>query len=89
MITIPVSGLPFYKKALDNISENMNKPQNIAIGDMAMVTIWGFFSLIFLIYAIVLYYNGFKTATNIKKWQHIVLFAFVSLLITILSQIIF
>ena len=87
MITIAVSGLPFYKKALDNISENINKPQNIAIGDMAMVTIWGFFSLIFLIYAIVLYYNGFKTATNIKKWQHIAIFAFVSFLITIISQI--
>lgn len=88
MIMIPVSGLSFYKEALENLSENFDKPQNIPLFDMTMVTIWGFFSLIFLIYAIVLYYNGFKTATNIKKWQHIVLFAFVSLLITILSQII-
>lgn len=88
MVMIPVNGLPFYKKAVENISENINTPQSIPIGDMAMVTIWGFISLILLVYSIVLYYNGFKTATNIKKWQHIVLFAFVSLVITIVSQII-
>jgi len=86
---IPVNGLPFYKKAVDNLSENINTPQSIPVGDMAMVTVWGFVSLILLVYSIVLYYNGFKTATNIKKWQHIVLFAFVSLVITIVSQIIF
>ncbi|MFL9833364.1 Yip1 family protein [Chryseobacterium terrae] len=89
MVMIPVNGLPFYKEAVEKISENINTPQNIPIGDMIMVTIWGFISLIFLIYSIVLYYNGFKTATNIKKWQHIVLFAFISILTTIVSQIIF
>lgn len=88
MIMIPISGLPFYKKALANLSENIGKPENITIFDMTLVSIWGFISLILLIYSIVLYYNGFKTATNIKKWQHIVLFAFISILITILSQII-
>lgn len=89
MVMIPMNGLPFYKKAVDNLSENINTPQSIPVGDMAMVTVWGFVSLILLVYSIVLYYNGFKTATNIKKWQHIVLFAFVSLVITIVSQIIF
>lgn len=89
MVMIPVNGLPFYKKAVENLSENISTPQNIQFGDMTMVTVWGFASLILLIYSIVLYYNGFKTATNIKKWQHIVLFAFISLLITIVSQIIF
>ncbi|WP_445431318.1 YIP1 family protein [Chryseobacterium indoltheticum] len=89
MVMIPVNGLSFYKKAVDNLSENINTPKNISIADMTMVTIWGFISLILLVYSIVLYYNGFKTATNIKKWQHIVLFAFVSLVITIVSQVIF
>ena len=46
------------------------------------------FSLILLTYSIVLFYNGFKTATNIKKWQHIVLFAVVSLASTLVCQII-
>lgn len=30
--------------------------------------------LIFIVYGFVLLYNGFKTATNLKKWQHIALF---------------
>lgn len=89
MITICINGLPFYKKALGNLSENLATPEKINVGDMALLTFGGFISLILLIYSIVLYYNGFKTATNIKKWQHIVLFAVVSFLITIVSQIIF
>ncbi|MFP3831709.1 YIP1 family protein [Chryseobacterium sp. SIMBA_028] len=40
-----------------------------------------------LIYSFTLYYNGFKTATNIKKWQHIVLFCAVSLISTLICQI--
>lgn len=40
-----------------------------------------------LIYSMTLYYNGFKTATNIKKWQHIVLFCFVSIISAILCQL--
>ncbi|WP_312297716.1 YIP1 family protein [Chryseobacterium sp.] len=45
------------------------------------------FSIILLTYSIVIFYNGFKTATNIKKWQHIVLFAVVSLVSTLICQI--
>ncbi|WP_347219128.1 YIP1 family protein [Chryseobacterium sp.] len=44
-------------------------------------------SIATLIYSITLFYNGFKTATNIKKWQHVVLFCFVSLVSTLLCQI--
>ncbi|MBP2615879.1 YIP1 family protein [Chryseobacterium jejuense] len=45
-------------------------------------------SIITLIYSITLFYNGFKTATNIKKWQHIVLFCVVSLVSTLVCQVI-
>ncbi|AZB08172.1 hypothetical protein EG344_04520 [Chryseobacterium sp. G0162] len=45
------------------------------------------FSITTLIYSITLFYNGFKTATNIKKWQHIVLFCIVSLISTLVCQI--
>ncbi|MDN3694181.1 YIP1 family protein [Chryseobacterium tructae] len=44
-------------------------------------------SITTLIYSITLFYNGFKTATNIKKWQHIVLFCIVSLISTLACQI--
>lgn len=86
VLMLPVNGLPFYKAATNSITENMTHPENISVQSWAIVSIWGFITLIFLIYSIVLYYNGFKTATNIKKWQHIVLFAFVSIVLTIISQ---
>lgn len=45
-------------------------------------------SITTLIYSITLFYNGFKTATNIKKWQHIVLFCFVTLISSLICQVI-
>lgn len=44
-------------------------------------------SITILIYSFTLYYNGFKTATNIKKWQHIVLFCAVSMISSLICQI--
>lgn len=46
------------------------------------------FSITILIYSFALFYNGFKTATNIKKWQHIVLFCLVSMISSLTCQII-
>lgn len=89
VVILPVSGLPFYKAAMKSISENMPHPENIHFQNIAIVSIWGFATLIFLIYSVVLYYNGFRIATNIKKWQHIVLFAFISLVWTVVSQTLF
>ncbi|KPH13546.1 YIP1 family protein [Chryseobacterium sp. ERMR1:04] len=40
-----------------------------------------------LIYSMAIYYNGFKTATNIKKWQSVVLFCVVSFLTMVICQI--
>ncbi len=88
-VILPVGGLPFHKEALNSISENIGHPENIPVQNMAIITIWGLVTLILLIYSIILYYNGFKTATNIKKWQHIVLFAFISLILTLISQTLF
>lgn len=45
-------------------------------------------SITVLIYSFTLFYNGFKTATNIKKWQHIVLFCVVSMISSLACQII-
>lgn len=46
------------------------------------------FTITIMIYSLTLFYNGFKTATNIKKWQHIVLFCVVSLISSLICQII-
>ncbi|WP_236709657.1 YIP1 family protein [Elizabethkingia ursingii] len=40
-----------------------------------------------VVYSIVLFFNGFKTATNIKKWPQIVLFVFIFFVSIIICQI--
>jgi hypothetical protein len=42
--------------------------------------------LILIVYGFVLLYNGFKTATNLKKWQHIALFIVALFLFMIFHQ---
>jgi hypothetical protein len=86
IITMPMMRLPFYKAALSSVARGEGNPANIEILDLIIVAVGGFATLPLLIYSFVLYFNGFKTATNIKKWQHIVAFAVVSFLITIISQ---
>lgn len=78
---------------LDKISKQIaetsaqNKVLDINVFDLIYLMVFGFGSLIFIIYSFVLLFNGFKTATNIKKWQHIVIFAFVLLVGILICQI--
>jgi len=89
IISMPMMGLPFYKAALSSVARGQGNPANVEILDMIIVIVGICATLPLLVYSFVLYFNGFKTATNVKKWQHIVAFAIVSLLITIISQAIF
>lgn len=61
------------------------KVQNFDLNalDLLKLLFTSLFVLAFVIYGMVLIYNGFKTATNFKKWQHISIFI-ISLLIFIL-----
>ncbi len=43
--------------------------------------------MIFLIYAIVLLVNGFRTATNLKKWQYYIYFAIALIIAEVLSKV--
>lgn len=89
IIIMPVMALPFYKEANMNIGKSAGNFAKIEMLDLMIVAIGGCIMIPFLVYNIVLYFNGFKTATNIKKWQHIVIFAVVSLITTMISQTIF
>ncbi|MCT2406725.1 YIP1 family protein [Chryseobacterium antibioticum] len=80
--------ISFIKEAQDRlISHQRNLPETLPVGDLIVTIGMASFALIILIYSITIYYNGFKTATNIKKWHHIVLFAAVSLIMTLICQI--
>ncbi|WP_375191142.1 YIP1 family protein [Chryseobacterium sp.] len=65
-----------------------DKIPDINILDLISLTVFAFANLILIIYSFTLLFNGFKTATNIKKWQQIVIFAFVTLLGILICQII-
>lgn len=85
-IIMPVSGLGLLKNATANIEKSGGEANQIETLNLILLTAFGLATLPFLIYSFVLYYNGFQTATNIKRWQQIVLFAVVSLILTIVSQ---
>ena len=86
IVIMPISGLSFLKNATQSITKSAGDPGQIEMINLVLITAFGLVTLPFMIYSFVLYYNGFQTATNIKKWQHIVLFAVVSLILTIVSQ---
>lgn len=86
ILIMPISGMSFLKNATESITKSVGNPNQIETINLIVVTAFALATLPFMIYSFVLYYNGFKTATNLKKWQHIVLFAVVSLVLTIVSQ---
>lgn len=87
IITTPVLGLTLYRKTMSSLAENN---ESLGYGDILnflIILVWILSILSMLLYSIVLYYNGFQTATNLKKWQHIVAFAITSLIVTFISQL--
>lgn len=86
ILIMPISGMSFLKNATQSITKSAGNPNQIETINLIVVTAFALATLPFMIYSFVLYYNGFKTATNLKKWQHIVVFAIVSLILTIVSQ---
>ena len=89
ILTMPMMSFPFIKEANQNIKESAGHFARIEMTDLMIVAIAGCTTLPFLGYSFVLYFNGFKTATNMRKWQHIVAFVIFSLIITMVSQTIF
>lgn len=72
----------------DQLIEGINDPQKIQINtaDLFFITAFSIFSLVLLVYVIVLLVNGFRTATHAKKWQHFLYFAIALILGEILSK---
>ncbi|AZA51032.1 hypothetical protein EG346_23910 [Chryseobacterium carnipullorum] len=80
--------ISFIKEAPKKVIAHQKHPSDpLPVLDIAIMLTMASVTIIILIYSITLYYNGFKTATNIKKWQHIVLFAAASMITTLICQI--
>lgn len=82
-----MSEIPLIKNILSIVQELAeNNPQNIPMTDLLIICIYAFLTLGISIYGFILIYNGFKTTTNIKKWQQITLFVLVLIFTTVGSQ---
>jgi hypothetical protein len=79
------------KDLIKKLQNNTKNPQKIFESgtDVFLIGLFTIIILLLLVYCIVLLTNGFKTATNIKKPQHLIVFAFSIILSQIISQIIF
>ncbi|MGV3697731.1 YIP1 family protein [Flavobacterium sp.] len=93
--------IPFYVSALlisipamrnieREISENLTSFDNISLQpiDLTVLLIVSILLIVFLIYSVILLFQGFKTATNAKKPAHYLSFAFVIILAELASKII-
>lgn len=99
--TVLIAKTPFYTLAIFNVndavfiayeklkaiifSQNLNTISNL---DFPIILIFSFTSIICLIWSIILLYNGFKTATNLKETKHKVFFGIAIIIADIISRII-
>lgn len=88
IITTPILGLTLYRETISSLVQNDGSMNHLHLLHLLIFIIWILSALTMLVYSIVLYYNGFRTATNIKNWQHIVVFTITSLIVTLISQLI-
>lgn len=89
LIILQWSGkVPYLKTAGKNIINYQSNPSGtFPLLDFLVSISVTIFGVCILIYSATLYYNGFKTATNLKKWQHTVIFCVVSLVSILICQI--
>ncbi len=64
-----------------------NEAMALIFDNLILILVFGLFSILIVIWFIVLTYNGFKVATNAKGTRHIVVFIVAILLAEILSKI--
>lgn len=88
-VAILFSSIPFVRKAQEGILENLKDLSHFQLEALQIITLLAFSLVILLLltYAIILLFNGFKTATNAKTWQHYILFAVALLVAEIVSKI--
>ncbi|MCE3075865.1 YIP1 family protein [Chryseobacterium gwangjuense] len=85
-----IGELPIVNNSMESVRLMAEKnPENISPFDLIIICIFSFSALLLIAYGITLFYNGFKTATNVKNWKQIVIFAFLIMVTTITCQFIF
>ena len=80
--------LPVLDRVIEKIEVHKDHLANLEFDPLELVLILGISSvlMIFLAYAVILLVNGFRTATNLKKWSYYIAFVIVLLAAEIISQ---
>ena len=80
--------LPVLDRVIEKIEVHKDHLANLKFDPVELVLILGISSvlMIFLAYAVILLVNGFRTATNLKKWSYYIAFVIVLLAAEIISQ---
>ncbi len=80
--------VPILTRVAEKIEASKGNLENLKFEPLELIMISALSSVLILIlvYAVVLLTNGFRTATNFKKWQYYVAFAVVLIIGEILSQ---
>lgn len=101
LATSLIAKIPFYFLLFFNINSTIfiitekmmlgllkDKNLNLELSDTLILIASAVMTLLFLVWTIILLFNGFKTATNAKERKHYFLFAIAILISEILSKII-
>ncbi|WP_392389402.1 YIP1 family protein, partial [Elizabethkingia miricola] len=86
ILVIPLTQLSFIHNASNNVIKTVGKiPKQIPpLGDLIIITFFGTFLLSIIIYSYILLFKGFKTACNMKKRLHVILFIISVILFTLI-----
>ena len=82
----PIQKIPVFAKILERM---LKAPLEVLPADLTMMLLLALVMLPFIVYKIVLLLNGFKTATHLKAWYHVVLFFVILLAIASFTPYIF
>lgn len=85
-----LTSIPVIKKMEEEVIKNINSLDKIHLQttDLIGVIVISIISIVLLIYAITLLFQGFKTATNAKKGVHYIVFGVLILIGEVLSKIV-
>ncbi|MBS1571991.1 MAG: hypothetical protein JST62_06325 [Bacteroidetes bacterium] len=88
IFVILISGLPYFNEASEKLVSMANNPNEIMNHktELFIVLISSFCIIPFAIYSVILLYNGFKTATNMKSWQQISIFFILTFILNLITQ---
>jgi hypothetical protein len=87
LIIVVIGEIPFIENALA-LTATISNDENTKLPmiNIIIICVYIFINLLVAAYGMTLLYNGFRTATNIKNWKQIVLFAFVVIATVTISQ---